>query len=152
LGRSSERLVFSIDRRFACALLVLVLWSCRGSSSVHPGEAYAERTVDPGPRGRALLVWEVLNTETKALLGQCWWGAYPAERPRPGSIEVRFKIDPSGKVIRAGVESSTYERTELASCVAAALRDLRFPPGGAPEEFIERFELVSGSDARAPAR
>ena len=45
-----------------------------------------------------------------------------------GSVTIRFKVLPSGKVSSAYVTTSRYKGGELDSCLSAALYTVQFPP------------------------
>jgi hypothetical protein len=70
-----------------------------------------------------------------------------------GRVTVRFRIDPTGKVITSAVDSTTVSDAAVGECIAKAVRRWKFPVASGAVDVVYPFVLAPSADTAArPAR
>ena len=87
-----------------------------------------ETLVPPGPRGS--LDKEVIREVIRHNIGQvrsCYEQVLGRDHALAGRVSVVLKIEPNGRIVATGIQSSTMDNLEVEDCVGHAVCNWQFP-------------------------
>jgi hypothetical protein len=110
-----------------------------------------ETLKDPGPVGS--LDKEVIRQVIRHKISEirsCYERALDRNHSLLGRISVLFKIEPNGRIVASGIQSSTMNSDELEECVGHAVCNWEFPRpfGGGMVIVSYPFNFTSGGGPR----